>query len=197
LFEGHGGDVKQPPELALEDHLAELLEQKRALDDQRNALLAEILTAREQLRAERHKHRHLEEPPPSTNERKRIRLAQIQRLIETGESSGGIAQRLQIGARHARRIMSEARALAPESLSTLYKCEEWTAAFEAEVLRLRPHFPRPLLSAMGSLAWTRYGLVNEEPIGNAAVWSANFELPQKSIAAKAGSAAMGKAKPPR
>jgi hypothetical protein len=50
---------------------------------------------------------------------------------------------------------------------------------------------------MSSLAWTRYGLVNEEPIGNAAVWSANFEMTQKSMAAKPGAAAMGKAKPAR
>jgi hypothetical protein len=189
--------VKQPLELALEDHLAELLEQKRALDDQRIPLLAEILAVREQLRAERLKHRQVEEPPPSTHERKRIRLAQIQRLIEAGASSAVIAQRLQIGARHARALMSEARALPPEPLSTLYQCKEWIAAFEAELLRLRPHFPRPLLTAMSSLAWTRYGLVNEEPIGNAAMWSANFEMTQKSMAAKPGAAAMGKAKPAR
>jgi hypothetical protein len=47
LFEGHGGDVKQPLELALEDHLAELLEQKRALDDQRNARCSQRFSLRE------------------------------------------------------------------------------------------------------------------------------------------------------
>ena len=61
-----------------------------------------------------------------------------------------------------------------------YNKDQWISSFEDAMVKLRPHLSARVLTAIGLMAWNRYGKNEVDPHKAAGEWSKSMDKPAKA-----------------